>query len=389
MNLPLLLIVDDEKNTREALKKLLSSEFEVYIAAGIEEAQCYIQQQLFQVILTDLRLGSNTSGLDIVQLAISKNIHCIIMTAFGDVETAVMAMKNGAFDFVTKPLNFQKLKITLKQAISNKTNTSIPNNNMSHFQSESKVIFDENSCFKRTLEDAIKIADNNANVLLFGETGTGKEVLVRTIHRASRRKDRPLVAVHCASLSSTLLESELFGHEKGAFTGAMVRHVGRFEAAHTGTLFLDEIGEIDGNIQVKLLRFLETKTFERVGGSESLKVDIRIISATNKNLLQMTRNGIFREDLYYRLNVIELKIPPLRERREDIPLLFRYYIDFFCHENMVSRGLTILPQTIEKLKRYAWPGNIRELRNICESIVALLPKDQSEITVQDLGEKFL
>ncbi|MDR2200776.1 MAG: sigma 54-interacting transcriptional regulator, partial [Puniceicoccales bacterium] len=196
------------------------------------------------------------------------------------------------------------------------------------------------------------------------------------------------VAVHCASLSSTLLESELFGHEAGAFTGATARHIGRFEIAHGGTLFLDEIGEIDGHTQVKLLRFLETKVLERVGSSKPISVDVRVISATNKNLRQMVSQGTFREDLYYRLNVIELKVPPLRDRGEDIPLLFQHYIDHFCHENGRGKSLSVTPQVIAKLTQYTWPGNIRELRNTCESIVALLPKDQNEITLQDLGEKF-
>jgi DNA-binding NtrC family response regulator len=388
MTSPALLIVDDEKNTREALKKLLSAEFDVYIASNLSETQSHIQRQQFQIILTDLRLGGNTSGLDVVQLATLKNTNCVVMTAFGDVDTAVTAMKNGAFDFVTKPLNLQKLKITLKQAVANKNNQPIQSIG-SPFPRENGVIFSENSPFKHTLDDAIKIADNNAHILLFGETGTGKEVLAQTIHRASKRKDRPLIAVHCASLSSTLLESELFGHERGAFTGATARHIGRFESADGGTLFLDEIGEIDPSTQVKLLRFLETKTFERVGGTESIRLDVRIISATNKNLLQMTRLGTFREDLYYRLNVIELKVPPLRDRIEDIPVLFRHYIDFFCRENEMAGRLTFSTGVIEKLVRYPWPGNIRELRNICESIVALLPKDQNEITPGDLGEKFL
>jgi DNA-binding NtrC family response regulator len=387
--MPTLLVVDDEKNTREALKKLLSSEFDVYIASSVEEARQCVQGQHFQAILTDLRLGGNTSGLDIVSFAVQKNINCVVMTAFGDVETAVVAMKSGAFDFVTKPLNVQKLKITLKQAIAHRIEKSAPPTNPPPFVLENRVICSAHSPLRHTLENAAKIADNNANVFLFGETGTGKEVLAQTIHNCSRRKDWPLIAVHCAALSSTLLESELFGHEKGAFTGATARHVGRFEAANGGTLFLDEIGEIDPSTQVKLLRFLETKTFERVGGSESIRIDVRIISATNKNLLQMVQGGTFREDLYYRLNVIEVKVPPLRDRLEDIPLLFRHYIDFFCRENEIQKNIDISPQIIEKLTRYPWPGNIRELRNTCESIVALLPKDQSEITANDLGEKFL
>ncbi|MDR0740804.1 MAG: sigma-54 dependent transcriptional regulator [Puniceicoccales bacterium] len=394
MILPSLLIVDDEKNTREALKKLLSAEYDVSLASGVDEALRCIDGQRFGAIITDLRLGGNTSGLTIVQYAARKNIPGIMMTAFGDVDTAVAAMKNGAFDFVTKPLNFQKLKIILKQATNYNTHPPILNPSdysypLNSYAPDSNVIVSENSPFKRVLEHAIKVADNRANVFVFGETGTGKEILAQTIHRASSRKNQPLVAVHCAALSSTLLESELFGHEKGAFTGAMAMRIGYFEAADRGTLFLDEIGEIDATTQVKLLRFLETKTLERVGGTHPIPIDVRIISATNKNLIQMIREGAFREDLYYRLNVVELKLPPLRERKEDIPLLFQYYIKYFCHENALEIIPAIPTQTMEKIIHYSWPGNVRELKNTCESVIALLPKGQREITINDLGEKFI
>jgi DNA-binding NtrC family response regulator len=394
MTLPSLLIVDDEKNTREALKKLLLADYDIHLATGVDEALRCINGQQFCVIITDLRLGGHTSGLSVIQHATKKNIPCIMMTAFGDVETAVTAMKNGAFDFVIKPLNFQKLKITLKQAANYKNSTlssvlTASNHTFPHAHTaDPGVIVSENSPFKRILEHAVRVADNRANVLLFGETGRGKEILAQVIHRASPRKDQPLVAVHCAALSSTLLESELFGHEKGAFTGATATHIGYFESANYGTLFLDEIGEIDGATQVKLLRFLETKTFERVGGTNPIHIDVRIVSATNKNLLQMIHDGTFREDLYYRLNVIELKLPPLRERKEDIPLLFRHYIECFCRENVLEFIPTISSQAMEKMTHYSWPGNIRELKNTCESIVALLPKSQKEITANDLGEKF-
>ncbi|MDR2372025.1 MAG: sigma-54 dependent transcriptional regulator [Puniceicoccales bacterium] len=393
MILPSLLIVDDEKNTREALKKLLSAEYDVFLASGVDEALRCIDGQRFGAIITDLRLGGNTSGLTIVQYAARKNIPGIMMTAFGDVDTAVAAMKNGTFDFVTKPLNFQKLKIILKQATNYNTHPPILNPSdysypLNSYAPDSNVIVSENSPFKRVLEHAIKVADNRANVFVFGETGTGKEILAQTIHRASSRKNQPLVAVHCAALSSTLLESELFGHEKGAFTGAMAMRIGYFEAAHRGTLFLDEIGEIDASTQVKLLRFLETKTLERVGGTHPIPIDVRIISATNKNLTQMIREGAFREDLYYRLNVVELKLPSLRERKEDIPLLFRHYIEYFCHENALEIIPAIPTQTMEKIIHYSWPGNVRELKNTCESVIALLPKGQREITINDLGEKF-
>lgn len=404
MSLSALLIVDDEKNTREALKKLLAADYDIYLAANIGEATESIKKQTFSVVLTDLRLGGNTSGMSVIQAAAKKHIPCIMMTAFGDIDTAVIAMRQGAYDFVTKPLDLQKLKIALKQACSDfqkrSLNTSLPGNvansmtpirpvktNPSAPKTDITVIAAEHSPLRTVLERAKKIANNRANVLLYGETGTGKEIFAQTIHQQSDRKNFPLVAVHCASLSSTLLESELFGHEKGAFTGATERHIGKFEAAHHGTLFLDEIGEIDANTQIKLLRFLETKTFERIGSNEAICVDVRIVSATNKNLLQLVHEQKFREDLYYRLNVIELDLPPLRERPEDIPLLFRHYIQFFANENHISAP-SIQETVFDKLKSYSWPGNVRELRNTCESIIALLPDGAKKITSNDLNEKF-
>lgn len=383
-----LLIIDDEKNTREALKRLLSSDYTVSLASGIEEALEILQKQTFSVIITDLRLGGNTSGFTIIQAATKKNIPCIMMTAFGDVDTAVTAMRCGAFDFVTKPLNFQKLKITLKQAVEQaplpKTEStpefSIPSLSLT-------VIAAPNSPFYQVLENAKKIANNRANVLIYGETGTGKEVLAQTIHQSSSRAQGPLITVHCAALPPLLLESELFGHEKGAFTGATEARIGKFEAANHGTLFLDEIGEIDANIQVKLLRFLETKSLERIGSNKTRDIDVRIIAATNKNLAHMVREGTFREDLYYRLDVLELKSPPLRERPEDIPLLFTYYVHYFCRENQLA-DLIIEDRVFYFLKKYSWPGNVRELKNVCESIVALMPEGQQHITPDELGEKF-
>ena len=391
---PSLLIIDDEKNTREALKRLLASEYEIYLASGVDEALQSIDKIKFDSIITDLRLGGNTSGLTIVQNAAKKNIPCIMMTAFGDVDTAVTAMRFGAFDFITKPINFQKLKITIKQSVTEYHTDHFTEHNTSaqHFipnpiETIPEIIATDTSPFRKLLEEAQRVAHNRANVLLLGETGTGKEILAQAIHQKSQRNG-PLVPVHCAALSPTLLESELFGHEKGAFTGAIERRIGKFEAANKGTLFLDEIGEIDLSIQVKLLRFLETKSFERIGSNETINVDVRIISATNRNLQQMIHDGTFREDLYYRLNVIEFKIPPLRERIMDIPPLFEHYIHFFEKENNLP-SITIDENVFSKLIKYSWPGNIRELKNVCESIIALLPEGQTIITASDLGEKFV
>ena len=386
---PTLLIVDDEKNTREALKRLLASDYEVYLAASVNEALQSIDKLHFSSIITDLRLGGNSSGLMIIQDAVKHDIPCVMMTAFGDVDTAVTAMRCGAFDFVTKPLNFQKLKIVLKQAVDSVPSRQTPiasSSTTSVNENLLSIIAAETSPFRQVLEAAQKVAPNRANVLLLGETGTGKEILAQTIHQKSTRGG-PLVPVHCAALSPTLLESELFGHEKGAFTGAIERRIGKFETANRGTLFLDEIGEIDLSTQIKLLRFLETKSFERIGSNETIHVDVRVISATNRNLQQMIREGRFREDLYYRLNVIELKLPPLRERITDIPLLFEHYIHVFEKENQLPK-ITIDENVFPKITKYSWPGNVRELKNVCESIIALLPKDKTVITISDLGEKF-
>ena len=407
--LPRLLIIDDEKNTREALARLLSLEYQTTIASHADEAIRYLGERQFDVVLTDLRLGGNKSGLTILQVA--KGIPSVMMTAFGDVETAVTAMKFGAFDFIAKPLDLKKLKIILQQAYkkhledrdsqilnpaSREASAGLSKDNQkSEIKSivlyencQKNIIIAPNSPFEKVLSDARKIAQSNANVLLVGETGTGKEILAKTIHEHSKRKDFPLVPVHCAALSSSLLESELFGHEKGAFTGASAQHIGRFESANNGTLFLDEIGEIDANIQVKLLRFLETKTLERVGSNISIPINTRVVSATNKNLRELVNDNKFREDLYYRLNVIELKLPPLRERINDIPLLISHYLQYFASENNI-----IVPKlseyALEKMMKYSWPGNVRELKNTCESIIALLPENKATIEANDLGEKFV
>lgn len=406
--LPRLLIVDDEKNTREALARLLSSEYQTTIARNADEAIRYLGEQQFEIVLTDLRLGGNKSGLTVLQVA--KGIPSVMMTAFGDVETAVSSMKFGAFDFITKPLDLKKLKIILQQAykkhredrelniidtnqeqqqhdasITNKPKSS--ENTAGDENLKNNIILAPNSPFEKVLNDARKIATSNANVLIIGETGTGKEILAKTIHEYSKRKEFPLVPVHCAALSSSILESELFGHEKGSFTGATAQHIGRFESANNGTLFLDEIGEIDANIQVKLLRFLETKTLERVGSNISIPINTRVVSATNKNLRELVKENKFREDLYYRLNVIELQLPPLRDRLCDIPLLINHYIAYFAHEMYVC-----VPQisdfAMDKFVKYQWPGNVRELKNTCESILALLPENKKIIEISDLGEKF-
>lgn len=385
-----ILIVEDEKNTREGLAFALQEEYDIYEASNTEEAFRLMESEAFDVILTDLRMAGK-SGLSVIEKAMTlpnKPI-CIMMTAYGNVETAVEAMKRGAYDFLTKPVNLEKLELIIKRALSSKEIEK--ENVVLHQRLDEKYKFKTNIIgnslsLKKSLEQLEQVAPTKATVLLQGETGTGKELFAQMLHQNSPRARKPFIAVHCASLPANLLESELFGHEKGAFTGAIQKRIGRFEAAEGGTLFLDEIGEIDLSTQVKLLRFLETKSFEPLGSSKPVSVDIRLICATNRNLEQMVKTGDFREDLFYRLNVITIHLPSLRERKSDIPILIDHYIAHYSKENAVSSPI-INPQAMEILKNYAWPGNIREVRNFCEHLVIM--KKGQIISEKDLDTKFL
>lgn len=383
-----ILIVDDEKNTREGLNLALMEDYETYTASGADEAFNLMEAETFDVVLTDLRM-SGKSGLKVIDHAIQlpNRPICIMMTAYGNVETAVEAMRRGAFDFLTKPVNLEKLEIIIKRAL--KTRTVEAENIVLHERLDKKYSFDGivgNSQALTDVLDQVKlVAPSRATVLLEGETGTGKELIAQSIHQNSTRSRKPFIPVHCAALATNLLESELFGHEKGAFTGASERRIGRFEAADGGTLFLDEIGEIDASTQVKLLRFLETRSFERLGSSKSVNVDVRLVCATNRNLTRMTQEGEFREDLLYRLNVVTINLPALHQRQEDIAPLLDHYIKQFSDENSVS-PVRLKESALNALRNYRWPGNIRELRNFCENIVVL--KRGGEITEYDLDAKY-
>ncbi|MFO8026862.1 MAG: sigma-54 dependent transcriptional regulator [Opitutales bacterium] len=383
-----ILIVDDEKNTREGLAMALEDEHEVYKASSAEEAFNLMEAEVFDVVLTDLRMAGK-SGLTVIDKAIKlpNRPICIMMTAYGNVETAVEAMRRGAFDFLTKPVNLEKLDILIKRAL--KSRTIEEENVVLHERLDQKYSFEgivgNSPSLEEVLDKVRLVAPSKATVLLEGETGTGKELIAQAIHQNSERSRQAFVAVHCAALAANLLESELFGHEKGAFTGATERRIGRFEAADGGTLFLDEIGEIDASTQVKLLRFLETRSFERLGSSKPVKVDVRLVCATNRNLAEMVERGEFREDLLYRLNVITIHLPPLRDRTEDLPVLLNHYIDYFSKENGLP-PIRISDGAMKVLKAYRWPGNIRELRNFCENTVVL--KRGSEITEYDLDPKY-
>jgi DNA-binding NtrC family response regulator len=370
---PNLLIVDDEQHTREGLELALEDNFEVFLASSPDEAFNVMESETLEVILTDLRMG-HQSGMAVIDRAISlsNNPICIMMTAYGEVDIAVEAMKRGAFDFLSKPVNLEKLDLLIKRGLESKKLKK--ENNDLHNRLDKKFNFQgilgKSPALEQVLEKVKLVGPSKATVLLTGQTGTGKELVAQSIHQNSDRSRGPFVPVHCAALPSNLLESELFGHEKGAFTGATERRIGRFESANKGTLFLDEIGEIDSATQVKLLRFLETRSIERLGSLNTLEIDTRLVCATNKNLLQMTQKGEFREDLYYRLNVVTIELPPLSERGDDISLLLDYFLSHFSKENNFPSP-QLNSETIGILNSYSWPGNIRELRNFCENLVVL------------------
>src|ERR1700716_2295820 len=382
---PTILIVDDEKHTRDGLRRLLENEYDVYVAADIAGALDVLEREQIDLLLTDLRLG-NEDGMTLIERAL-KMPHppiCVMMTAYGSVDTAVEAMKRGAYDFVTKPLNLDKVEILIARALHGRKleqeNRSLREQVDERYGLEK--ILGESPALHEVLDTIRQVAPSSANVLLEGESGTGKELAAHAIHNLSRRHKEKFVTVHCAALSPTLLESELFGHEKGAFTGAHDRRIGRFEQANGGTIFLDEIGQMDASTQVKLLRVMsEQHAFERVGGNQTLRADVRVIAATNKNLEKLVQEGKFRDDLFFRLNVVRISMPPLRERKEDIPLLVRGFLRHFCAAND-KPFLDLTTDAMNALLSYNWPGNVRELRTAIEHGVVMAVG--SKITLRDL-----
>ena len=385
---PNLLIVDDERHTREGLELALEDKFEVFLASSPQEAFNVMESESLEVVLTDLKMGSQ-SGMTVIDQAISLRSQpiCIMMTAYGEVDVAVEAMKRGAFDFLAKPVNLEKLDMLIRRGLESKNlkkeNTELHNRLDKKFSFGG--ILGKSQALEQVLDKVKLVGPSKATVLLTGETGTGKELVAQSIHQNSDRPRGPFVPVHCAALPSNLLESELFGHEKGAFTGASEKRIGRFESANQGTLFLDEIGEIDAATQVKLLRFLESKTIERLGSLNTIEIDTRLVCATNKNLLEMTQNGEFREDLYYRLNVVTIELPPLRDRGDDVTLLLDHFLKQFSEENDFPAP-RLNPEATVVLNSYKWPGNIRELRNFCENLVVL--NRGGDITPYDLDPRF-
>lgn len=369
----IVLIVDDEKNTREGLRLSLEDEFDIYIAANIEEATEILKNEAVDVMVSDLRLGSE-SGMDLIgsALAMPKSPVCILMTAYGSVDLAVEAMKKGAYDYVSKPLNIDELEIVIKRAIRSrsveKENIALKTQVEERFGLEN--IIGTSRAMQPVFEIIRQVAPTRATVLIEGESGTGKELVARALHNLSGRPKAKLVTVHCAALSEQLLESELFGHERGAFTGALEKRIGRFEEANGGTLFLDELGEIDPNIQVKLLRALGERSIERLGSNKPIKVDVRVIAATNKNLSALVKEGKFREDLFFRLSVVNIQMPPLREKREDIGLMVTSFLKEFAKENDKQQA-ELTSEALQRILDYDWPGNVRELRSAIEHGVVM------------------
>jgi DNA-binding NtrC family response regulator len=371
---PALLIVDDEKTAREGLRAALEERYDVYIAEDAKAAMNLLESENFDVLLTDFRLP-NEDGMKLIARAKSlpKPPICILMTAYGSEELAVDAMKRGADDYIAKGrLQIDELEMRIARALKQQhlevENVSLRQQLDSKFGLEN--IIGESPAMREIFEIVQQVAPTRASVLVLGESGTGKELIARALHQLSPRAKQPFVTVHCAALAPTLLESELFGHEKGAFTGAHERRIGRFEQAQGGTLFLDEIGEIDATIQVKLLRFLGERTFERVGSNKTLSADVRLVAATNKNLEELVKAGKFREDLFFRLRVVEIELPPLRERTGDIPLLAQGFLREFAKENGKAVN-EFTADALECLMNFSWPGNVRELRTAIEHAVVL------------------
>ena len=370
---PVVLIVDDEKSARDGLVRALRRDYRVFAAENGTSAMDVLARQEIDVLLSDVRMPG-MDGITLMQRALANNpeLICIILTAYGDVDMAVEAMKQGATDFMTKPINLDKLELVLDRVL--KARKIELENARLHVQLDDRYglenIIGRSSAMQEVFDTIRQVANSRATVLIQGESGTGKELVAKAIHQLSPRSNGAFVAVHCAALSQNLLESELFGHEKGAFTGAMERRIGRFEKADGGSLFLDEISEIDASVQVKILRALEERQVERVGGDTPVDVDTRLIAATNRDLKEMVDEGDFREDLFYRLYVVVITLPPLRERQDDILLLLNHYLAVFNEENNKQiEGFT--PAAYERLSAYTWPGNIRELRNLVERMVVL------------------
>jgi DNA-binding NtrC family response regulator len=382
------LIVEDEDLMRELLTKILANEqYRIFQASSGEEALRLLQDQTFDLVLTDLRL-KGMNGLQLLSevRTLDPEMVVIVMTAYASVETAVEAMRKGAYDYITKPFINEEIRVMLRRAL-NQRHLSRENRHLKRELRERyrfENIVGTSEAMERVYRLIEKVSAISSNVLIFGETGTGKELVARAIHYNSERSDRPFVAVNCGALTESLLESELFGHVKGAFTGAIASQEGFFRKADRGTLFLDELSEISHGLQIKLLRAIQEREVIPVGGREPVKFDVRLIAATNKNLEDEVKKGTFREDLFYRVNVITISLPLLQNRREDVPLLVNHFLQKYA-QRLGKPSVKISRQAMQVLVNYDWPGNVRELENMIERAVALCDEDIIETT--DLPEK--
>jgi two-component system, NtrC family, response regulator AtoC len=372
MNMPGVLIVDDDQNVQKMLHDIIRQlAVDIVTASDAESAISLLGQQIFDLVITDLKMpGKNGMALLEHCLKICPSVPIIMVSAFGSIESAVDAMKKGAYDFITKPFDSDELLQIVKKALSvSKKNKELISPYFDHAASFVPTIIGGSSIIAQVLNTVKKVAQADSSVLISGETGVGKELVARAIHLASPRRSRPFIKVNCAAIPEALLESDLFGFEKGSFTGAICTKPGRFELASEGTIFLDEIGELPLGLQAKLLAVLQDRAFERIGGVKTIQVDVRIVAASNKDLALASRNGMFRSDLFYRLNVVPLSIPPLRERREDILMLAEYFIDRLVRK--YKRPMSIPPELMGILIAHNWPGNIRELENVMERMFVL------------------
>jgi DNA-binding NtrC family response regulator len=373
-----ILLVEDKDSLREMLRHALEREGHAVLEAtnGPEAARA-LQQGQPDLVLSDLRLPDG-DGFGVLRAAkeVDADIPVIVMTAFGRIEDAVTAMKEGALDFLAKPIDPDHLLLLVARALEQRrlVNENILLREELAIRRGAPLIVGDDPALRKVIGSVQRAAATDATVLIEGESGTGKELIARTLHALSQRADQPFVAINCAAIPETLLESELFGHEKGAFTGAVARKPGKFELAHRGTLFLDEIGDLPLSLQAKILRALEEKRFERLGGTASLQVDVRLVAATNRGLKAQVAQRRFREDLYFRLSVFPITVPPLRERREDIATLARFFVERFCRE-LKKKTLPLSPAVLDALQSYAWPGNVRELQNCIERAVILADED--------------
>jgi DNA-binding NtrC family response regulator len=380
-----ILIVDDEESVRDSLFNwFIEDGYHVECAEDAKKALTLLQSDSFDIILADIKMPG-MDGLEMLKRikAMKSDAIVIIMTAFATVDTAVQALKNGAYDYVTKPFDPDDLSHLIRNAskqISLTEENEILKDKVSSLENVEDMV-GSSEAMQEVFSQIESVAQSSASVIITGESGTGKELVAKAIHANSPRKFFPMVSVHCGALTESLLESELFGHEKGAFTGAVYNRKGRFEMADSGTIFLDEIATISPKMQVELLRVLETKSFVRVGGNKEINSDFRVLCATNRDLKNMVEKGLFREDLYYRLNVVNINVPPLRERKEDIPLLVEYFIGKYC-ASMNRPVLPIEPAALQRMEEYSYPGNIRELENMIER--AIVVGNGKKIMLKDL-----